>query len=638
MKTIFKLVALFAALAVLPLQASQPAGGWNWKMNTLGTENLVSVRWDGNLFVATSASGATFTSLEAVTWAPAKADGPAVAGAAEWGGAKVLAALEGNFGTPMFSACKGNIEGGPLYVAVGAAGSILVSEDGTAWERVQTRAGDLYGVAWCGSRFVAVGAQGTILSSTDGRTWDPNTSPTSQWLRGIAWNGTTAVAVGDAGNVVEATPPTVTAITPVAGLTSGGTTVTVTGLNFVQSATTVAFGTVAATGVVVNTAGTSLTATSPAQAAGTVHITATVGTTTSTPSPADQFTYVAPTPVVLAIDPTSGPAAGGTTVGITGIGLTGVTAVSFGKVPATKFTLTSDTAMSVTSPPGLAGVVDVTVTSAGGTSPATAGDRFTYISPKPTVTSVAPASGPAAGGTTVTITGTNFSLPITVNFGGTLATAILVSATKITATSPPGTGVVDVVVSTSVGSSDITVNDKFTYVPAPTLLSIAPTAGSAAGGTSVTLAGTGFQTGATVTVGGVALTGLTITVPNVISGITGAHAAGAVDVAVTNPDGQKAILVGGFTYVDPPVITLIKKVTDPPGTFFLKVMGINFHAGAVIKINGAFVPQSIYKSGSQVNAQGGDALKAMLPKGVPVNVTVTNTDNNITSANFSFVR
>ena len=44
-------------------------------------------------------------------------------------------------------------------------------------------------------------------------------------------------------------------------------------------------------------------------------------------------------PVVTSISPTSGPAAGGTTVTITGSGFTGATAVDFGTTPATSFTV-----------------------------------------------------------------------------------------------------------------------------------------------------------------------------------------------------------------------------------------------------------------------------------------------------------
>lgn len=75
-------------------------------------------------------------------------------------------------------------------------------------------------------------------------------------------------------------------------------------------------------------------------------------------------------PVVTAISPTSGPAAGATTVTITGKDLTGTTAVAFGTVEATNVVVVSDTEVTADSPTGTEGTtVDVTVTTPLGTSP-----------------------------------------------------------------------------------------------------------------------------------------------------------------------------------------------------------------------------------------------------------------------------
>ena len=55
---------------------------------------------------------------------------------------------------------------------------------------------------------------------------------------------------------------------------------------------------------------------------------------TSATSAADEYTYI-PAPAVTALEPTSGPAAGGTTVKITGTNLTGASEVKFGSAKAT---------------------------------------------------------------------------------------------------------------------------------------------------------------------------------------------------------------------------------------------------------------------------------------------------------------
>src|SRR5439155_11801308 len=126
----------------------------------------------------------------------------------------------------------------------------------------------------------------------------------------------------------------------------------------------------------------------------------------------------------------------------------------------------------------------------------------------PAVTSLSPTSGPTGGGTSVTITGTNFITGASVTFGGTAATGVTVnSATSITASSPSTTtpGPVDVRVTTSGGTSPNTSADDFTYQAVqPTVTSVAPNEGPSAGGTSVTITGTGFITGSTVHFGAAA--------------------------------------------------------------------------------------------------------------------------------------
>jgi hypothetical protein len=88
---------------------------------------------------------------------------------------------------------------------------------------------------------------------------------------------------------------------------------------------------------------------------------------------------VTPTvPTVSSLGPNSGPAAGGTSVTITGTNFSAVTAVKFGATAASAYTVNSATQITATSPPG-SGTADVTVTAAGGTSAIGAGDKFTYL-------------------------------------------------------------------------------------------------------------------------------------------------------------------------------------------------------------------------------------------------------------------
>jgi hypothetical protein len=86
--------------------------------------------------------------------------------------------------------------------------------------------------------------------------------------------------------------------------------------------------------------------------------------------------------------------------------------------------------------------------------------------------------------------------------------------------------------------------------PAASTVPVTVTAISPAGGLTgdhVRVGGAGFLSGATLTLDGVAakVTGITSAT---ITAITPVHAAGTVDVVVTNLDGQRGTLTAGYTY------------------------------------------------------------------------------------------
>ena len=194
---------------------------------------------------------------------------------------------------------------------------------------------------------------------------------------GCALNGPGTGVGGDSDPIiVQWGAPTVTLVSPSAGPLGGGTSVTVTGTNL-TGASAVNFGGSAGTGVVVNSA-TSVTATSPAEAAGTVDITVVTPIGLTATSAGDQYTY-STGPSVSSVSPTSGPSSGGTSVTVNGANFTGTTAVKFGSVAGTNIVVNGGgTSLTVTSPAGSPGTVDITVTATGGTSATSAADHFTY--------------------------------------------------------------------------------------------------------------------------------------------------------------------------------------------------------------------------------------------------------------------
>ncbi|MGH9147512.1 MAG: IPT/TIG domain-containing protein [Vicinamibacterales bacterium] len=184
---------------------------------------------------------------------------------------------------------------------------------------------------------------------------------------------------------------------------------------------------------------------------------------------------------------------------------------------------------------------------------------------------VVPNTGSTLGGTTVTIRGANFSSGANVSLGTTPATEVtVIDNTTITARTPAHVaGVVPVAV-TNTNRQSGTRPNAFTYTgpparaatpphapsrpsgptPAPTVSSVVPNSGSGKGGTTVTITGTNFVPGATVSFGdNPAATTVLVATSTSIVATTPSHAGGAVKVVVTNPDKQSGTRAGGFRYV-----------------------------------------------------------------------------------------
>lgn len=258
----------------------------------------------------------------------------------------------------------------------------------------------------------------------------------------------------------------------------------------------------------------------------------------------------APAPTVSSITPVQGPITGGTSVTIRGTGFVWPT-VTIGGVAATSVVTpigdtTTITAVTEAHP---VGPVDVVVRNSDGQT-ATASQAFTYGTP-PTITSVSPTSGQP--GSLVTVYGTNL-VPgpggTTVRVGGAQATSINYGSDTLILiqTGSNATGTYDVVVTNPDGLQATLVNG-FTYLePAPSITSVTPNQGPTEGRTSITITGTNFRTGAIVRVGGVSAAVSWLGATQIVA-TTGAHAAGTVDVVVTNTDDlQSATRTGAFIY------------------------------------------------------------------------------------------
>ena len=450
--------------------------------------------------------------------------------------------------------------------------------------------------------------------------------------------------------------PTVGGILPVYGPLTGGTSVTITGTNFIGGATVTIGGTAASCVTVVGL--TSITATTPSGNVGAQDVVVTnLDTQTSTLK--SGFTYMA-TPTISSIFPASSLTIGGTSVTITGTNfVSGTTTVTIGGNAATGVIVDNSTSLRATTPLGTVGAKDVVITTPGGS--ATLAGGFTYIFGVPislatgwntfsTPISLDPAHNTLStilsglsydqvfgfNATTqawVTLTGSYELKPCDAIYIHMISPATISLVVNQNLTSPPTRSLspgwnlvslanlsdmpanqalvsVEEVLGGNIGYTQVlslaignqsgwtyikgnTISQTgtsgwmkpiegywvfminsgtlagFTTTPvqppasggggggggagggafAPSITGIIPSSGPAAGGTVVTIAGNGLGGPVgTVTFGGVAATGISqVGDPPSYVCTTPAHAAGAVDVTVTTGGGT-VTRPGGFTY------------------------------------------------------------------------------------------
>lgn len=383
--------------------------------------------------------------------------------------------------------------------------------------------------------------------------------------------------------------PMVSQLTPSSGPITGGNTVIINGTNFLPGVT-VTFNGTPGTVTLLSSSELSVivpaltfegppmlkeTTTEPVD----VVVTNTDGQKTVLSA---SYTYTS-TISITGISPNNGSTAGGTVVTITGTNfVSGTTTVQFGTQAGINVTVNSPTSLTVQSPSGSAGAVDVSVTT--GTDTATSTGGFTYLG-APTVTAFTPLTGSTSGGTSVTVTGTNFVTgATTVAFGPNQGTSVVVtSSTSLTVTTPANTaGTVALTVTTASGQA--TAARTFRYVVPPTITAINPNSGSSAGGTRVTISGTGLNSvGVAAKFGSNAATDVAVIAGGINARVPASTTGtGAVDVTVTTGGGS-AVLAGGFTYItgSAPTIVSASPSTGPlAGNTLVTITGTNFVPGS----------------------------------------------------------
>jgi len=90
-----------------------------------------------------------------------------------------------------------------IYAAVGDAGLIITSTDGSNWSKVMSYTSEnLNGITWAMEKFIAVGDKGTVLTSSNGKDWaKANISGKEVDLYSVAGSDKEIIVAGDEGTV-----------------------------------------------------------------------------------------------------------------------------------------------------------------------------------------------------------------------------------------------------------------------------------------------------------------------------------------------------------------------------------------------------------------------------------------------------
>jgi plastocyanin len=259
----------------------------------------------------------------------------------------------------------------------------------------------------------------------------------------------------------------------------------------------------------------------------------------------------------------------------------------------------------------------------------------------PSISSFNPTTGSTAGGTLVSIGGTGFQNGATAKFGDTAAvTTIVNSSTSITATAPAhSAGTVSVSV-TNPDSQTATFGSYIYSTPGPAIIDIAPASGPTSGGTQLGITGANFVPGATLTIGGLSATNVTVATDRTLSAMTpqgpfdiGANA--ARDVVITNPDGTSATRSAGFTWTlpAPAVSSIVPNAASPQGGSQVTIFGAGLTTALPVSVTFGGV------AATNVQVTGPTSVTVTVPAHAAgtVNVVLTVGSNSATAASaFSF--
>ncbi len=243
----------------------------------------------------------------------------------------------------------------------------------------------------------------------------------------------------------------------------------------------------------------------------------------------------------------------------------------------------------------------ITIITAFGES-VTLANAFLYY-PALSIAYMSPATGLNTGGEVCTIHGTGFYDVQSVTIGGVAASFAVQSVSHIQVTTPASVtlGNVNVVVTTSNGSETLT--NGFLYYPNMVVSSLDVSNGSASGGTTVVITGSGFYSVNSVTFNGVAVTSFVVNSLTQITCVTASKSLTDGDVGnvvVTSPY-DSATLSNAWTYwPNMSVILLDQNNGINTGGTTVVIAGAGFYSVGSVTFNGVSVASFTVDSTSQI--------------------------------------
>jgi hypothetical protein len=311
-------------------------------------------------------------------------------------------------------------------------------------------------------------------------------------------------------------------------------------------------------------------------------------------------------PVLVSLEPSEGVLGGGTQVTLHGRNFMPGAGVEVAFEPVSEVSYESPTCLRFVAPPhATVEAVDVAVVNPTGLRHRLS-CCFSYRLPAPKLESVSPGFGPNAGGTALTLRGKDFVEGCLVLVCGIEVKASSFRSDEIVVTSPAVSrdGPADVVI-VNPDEQRCVLEKAYRYdaeLLPPSLTTVSPSRGSAAGGLVVALIGENFTEQSVVRFGGATAQVRFLTHKEL--SVTTPEGSGLVPVEVVNPDGATATLYEAFTYeaLPAPTISGISPVNGPSvGGTKVVIEGTNFNPSCTVYLGREYPKDMVYKSPTEIH-------------------------------------